>query len=188
MSEENTSEIASIEITAGGKTATLTAPKVPDENERALAEIAEVNRRVDKAWEDWQEAKAVAAERKGIFDDTVTELRATIRSIDTPLPLFDRKPQPEGENAWREVLLVEALQGVPSSILAKLAEAGLTTVGQMADFTQSERLIDVPGIGQAKAEQIEAALESFWARRAAAGQAVSAGEILDADFEVNPHG
>lgn len=185
MSENGPGEITSIEITAGGKTATLTPPKVPDENERALAEIAEVNRRVDKAWEDWQEAKAVAAERKSIFDDTVTELRATIRSIDTPLPLFDRKPaQPEGENAWREVLLVEALQGVPSSILAKLAEAGLTTVGQMADFTQSERLVDVPGIGQAKAEQIEAALESFWARRAAAGQAVSAGEILDADFEV----
>lgn len=185
MSENGPGEITSIEITAGGKTATLTVPpKVPDENERALSKIREANLQVDRAWLEWDQSKKQTAEYKSAYEAAVAELRAIIHRASTPLPLFDQQPQPEGENAWREVLLVEALQGVPSNILAKLAEAGLTTVGQMADFTQSERLIDVPGIGQAKAEQIEAALESFWARRAAAGQAVSAGDVLDADFEV----
>jgi hypothetical protein len=78
------------------------------------------------------------------------------------LPMFDGR---QGED-WRVVPLTEALAGVPAVILKKLADAELSTVGQLADYTASGKmLIELAGIGSAKAEEVERALENFWERR-----------------------
>lgn len=51
---------------------------------------------------------------------------------------------------------------IPSAILAKIADAGIRTVRELANFTSVKQLTDIKGIGQAKAEKIEAALVKFW--------------------------
>jgi hypothetical protein len=81
----------------------------------------------------------------------------------------------EGEE-WRGVEL-STLDPMPTTLVAVLAEANIRTVGDIADFTKPsptgfcKRLTDIPGVGKAKAEKIEAALDWFWSSRAAAGQA-----------------
>ena len=71
------------------------------------------------------------------------------------------------EQEWRDIP-VEALghHGLLLRLRRKLIEADLSTIGAIADFTAADRrLIDIPGIGEAKAEKIESALEKFWAER-----------------------
>jgi len=55
------------------------------------------------------------------------------------------------------------------AIVAKLAENGIETIGQMVDFQKPSEsgwckaITDIKGIGKGKAEKIELALETFWA-------------------------
>lgn len=105
-----------------------------------------------------EKLKIAKAKREGL----ITDLRQAIRSHQPSLP-FDR---PAGSDDWRAVPLAQALNGhVTDKVLEKLAEAELRTVGELADYTARCRLTDIAGIGQAKAEVIEKALEEFWAER-----------------------
>lgn len=64
--------------------------------------------------------------------------------------------------AWR-FFPIDQLEGLPPGIIKALADAGLDTVGKLADYTKSgQQLIDIKGIGEAKVEKIEKACEDFW--------------------------
>lgn len=75
---------------------------------------------------------------------------------------FEDGTKPQASAAWRETSLDELFD--PAKTLRKaLAEAGLDTVGQLADYSATEkRLTDIPGIGPGKAQEIEDRMMSFW--------------------------
>ena len=74
-------------------------------------------------------------------------------------------PAGAGDDGWRETPIGKLENfGLSPALTEKLHEAELTTIGALANFTAADnRLIDIDGIGQAKAEKIEKALEGFWA-------------------------
>ena len=76
-------------------------------------------------------------------------------------------PGPDDDDSWRSVPLTEALQGCSEKVLNSLHEAGLDTVGDLADYTVDGKreLTDISGIGAAKTARIEEAMVEFWARR-----------------------
>lgn len=124
-----------------------------------LEAIKEAERKVAQRESEWESAKADAADAKKRYDAAVEHLRDVITSSDEPRLPFGETEQPE---TWQAVRL-ETL-GIPQTIVTLLDEgAGLQTVGALAEFTKRNRLTDISGVGIAKAEQIEAALESFWA-------------------------
>lgn len=70
------------------------------------------------------------------------------------------------DESWRLETL--ASLGLPKKLLEKLAENDppLQTVGDVSDWIDADkRLTDIKGVGQAKAELIEQALEEFWKRQ-----------------------
>jgi hypothetical protein len=105
-------------------------------------------------------------------------LEAELERQDTspPGPLFALKPGPGAvsaaavgdDDAWKAVPL-ESL-GLAPGILKSLAEVKvdgepITTLGRLAAFTSTPGvdLTSVPGIGEAKAEQIREATARYWA-------------------------
>jgi hypothetical protein len=153
---------------------TLTFLRVPVPDGPALsasiARIKEANTKVDVKRGVWEADKERAALSKKVYEAAVDDLQSVIRSETTLPPLLaglDGAPA-DGDD-WRSVPLSEALAGVSAGVLAKLAEAGLTTVGEMADYSAAHKeLMDVPSIGRAKADAIEEALTCFWTKRGVA--------------------
>jgi len=67
----------------------------------------------------------------------------------------------KAEGPWRDEPIDNLFK--PGVILASLKNAGLNTLGELSDYTASERLLtDLNGIGPGKAEQIENRLVEFW--------------------------
>lgn len=128
------------------------------------AEVVEACGVVDRAEEAWDEAKSTASACKAAFDVAVSRMRA-IAAEKPGESLFDGvvKVAATGEDAWRDAPIVDL--ELSASILAKLTEAGLDTVGKLADWTASgKELTDIKGIGAQSSETIADALEKFWAR------------------------
>lgn len=75
---------------------------------------------------------------------------------------------------WRAVTLAEL--GIDGKLAESLTEAGMTTLGAIADYSKSDKLLtDLDGIGPAKSEKIEQACEAYWDRAGRISQtAVSA--------------
>ncbi len=66
----------------------------------------------------------------------------------------------EAEGPWRAVGLERLFAG---ATLKALLETGMSTLGELADYTASERrLTDIAGIGPQKAEVIDNRLVQFW--------------------------
>lgn len=85
-----------------------------------------------------------------------------------------RESHPDGslstDGPWREFEL-SRLFDPKKGIYKSLAAAGLTTVGKLSDYTSGDkRLIDLEGIGEGKAQQIEDALLEFWRDNPDAGE------------------
>lgn len=120
-----------------------------------------------------EELKQETKEAKAVLELTNARIGQAIDEIDQP-DLFDQAAADEPDG-WQDVPLSEALAGVPASVIEALAEANLTTVGELADWIAADggrhRLTDIKGIGEAKAEQIQQALEAFWVRWREAGTA-----------------
>jgi hypothetical protein len=73
---------------------------------------------------------------------------------------------------WRDVSLGTLFHG---ALLKSLNKADLETVGDLADFTASDkRLTDLEGIGEGKAAQIEERMLQFWRDNPSADEAVEA--------------
>lgn len=112
------------------------------------------------------------------YEDAVNELRQLVRrgpdrQQRLPFPDDDQvTPEPitvntteTDDDSWKPTPIIE-LDGLAEPIKNKLLDAGISTVGELADFTATGNLLtDVKGIGAAKAEKIEAALEKFWEGR-----------------------
>jgi hypothetical protein len=62
---------------------------------------------------------------------------------------------------------LQLMTDIPAAIRNSLHEANLNTLGELAEYTKRNRLTDIPGVGPAKAEKIEDALEKFWAAQKA---------------------
>ena len=153
----------------------------PVESE-AEATLREMNAEIDAAAADHHQKSEAAKAAKKRVESLQADLNEFIRRSNEKLPLFDGKavspPAAEtSDETWREVpidtLSLEC--GLSESIVNKLVEAEITTIGKLADWTKSEkRLTDIAGIGGAKAEQIEAAMDKFWGSRPAASAVADA--------------
>lgn len=129
---------------------------------KIVAQRHVVAERQVKVWEaegHLESAKGTLKYAEKQWEQAVTDLCETIDEKPAEPTLFDGAPDNE---AWRVVTLAE-LQ-IEGAIAEKLTEAGLTTLGAIADHTGADKkLIDVPGIGPASAEKIEAAMDAYWA-------------------------
>jgi hypothetical protein len=80
---------------------------------------------------------------------------------------------PEPDDAWRSFLVADLTKPDGTHLKRKTVESlaeqdpPITTLGQLADYSKSRKqLTDIPGIGPKAAEDIDAACEHFWSRRA----------------------
>ena len=127
-------------------------------------DLVEQEKEVGRLNQEWADKKDEAGEAKKLYEAAVRELRRLIRAQGEHLPLFDG---PVENESWRPVLL-DDLDITPAS-LKLLTEGGLSTVGELADWTAGGKsLEDVKGIGNARAESILDALDQFWAANPAA--------------------
>lgn len=146
---------------------------------RSRERIARLESAMDAAKREASAAKK--AYEAGLKEHLELEAELDDDSAQGRLPLGDPGPAPgggdgapPGDDSWRQVLLftLGIAEELPRPTVGALAEAGIKTVGDLADFTRPDpsghckRLIDVPGIGEKKAEQVEAALDAFWSMRA----------------------
>lgn len=134
--------------------------------------------------------KAQAAEAKKIFEGMAAELRQLIRKrreqrgrppekdlftaagggvVDAEYTVTPGDADPL-ENLWREYPLSRwTAFGLTAKQIDKLGSAGISTVGDLADYTRpndsgwSKKLTDVAGVGKGTAEKIEEANLAFFA-------------------------
>lgn len=103
---------------------------------------------------------AAAAEAAGEPVKTTTEASDTLGG--------DRDPS--SPDAWRNDP-IDILQLTPA-LTTKLKEAGLGTVGALADYTSAGKsLKDIKGLGDGATAKIDGALEMYWDRQMTNGQA-----------------
>lgn len=157
---------------------------VESEADETLREIREMTAEIEEASADHYRKNESAKAAKKRVESLTADLIAFIRKSNEKLPLFDGKPvppppaeAPAEDQSWREVpidtLSLEC--GLSESIVNKLVEAEITTIGKLADWTKSEkRLTDIAGIGGAKAEAIEGAMDKFWGARPVAETSANA--------------
>ena len=103
-------------------------------------------------------AKDAASAAKAQWESAVENLQDMCLERDETLPLLDGA-EPED---WRRVRLDSMEPAAKPSVLVKLKDAGIETVGQLADYTKEHDLLDIPGIGGASKVEIEAVLDPFW--------------------------
>jgi hypothetical protein len=141
---------------------------VPDENvsddqsayskqeQKHYKEIRERASHVQKLADANDKAKREASAAKHALDDADEDLRDFIRKgpdAQMELPL-------EEESPWRDVLMSSL--SLDPKIVEKLTNANLDTIGKIADHTVEYELTDIEGIGPAKAELIQHALDDYW--------------------------
>lgn len=128
------------------------------------------NRRgvVRKAMDALEEAKLEAKSAKDDYDLAVKRLLSAVDEED-PEPLFNQttfdKPgetaEPVEDNAWRAVVLDEVV--LPDGIRQKLEDAGITTIGDIADAGGRDGGFEsVEGIGAGKAAIVADAMDTYW--------------------------
>lgn len=127
---------------------------------------------------DLHEAKEMVRHRKGAYEDAVLRLRELCRARmnDADRPLLAAM---EGTDVdWRAIAVSEL--EIPNGTMVKLHEAKITTMGELADWTAEGNLLtDIPGIGGAKAEQLEEATMAFWQRNPALADSRDAADDED---------
>lgn len=151
----------------------------PSDAEAALRRIAEAQHAVDAAKAKMDAAKERAKMAREAWEFRVEELGRIIqRETEPPPPLFGGPlepastaavaPEADGPSAAVEVL------GLTETVLGILRAAGLPTIAHLGDWTASGKpLTDIEAevdghtrrITEARAEQIIAALDRFWAER-----------------------
>lgn len=150
-----------------------------DLDPRAIAKIFSLEEQCSKAELVYLSAKNSTKEAKEMLESKVVELRQAIKQLKErdDAPLFNgvkdgggEKGQPPSlDESWRDVPLTEALIGVSASMISKLHDASLRTVGELANYTSAgggnHPLSGIPGIGEGKAEKIQDAMDAFWERR-----------------------
>ena len=153
-----------------GKTAAL----VEAEHEH-LDEIRKLNAKVREYRSEYEDAAAEAKSRKKSLEAAQDQLSDLIARGPETMPLFDgpkpaAKPGPKPKKAaapdevWRADIIPDL--DLAPSIVEKLAEAGLHTIGDLADWSAGGRLLqDIDGIGEAAAVKIDDAMTKYWSAR-----------------------
>lgn len=136
----------------------------PEDNGAAVRlECIKTKRRaVSRAQNAVDECSAELKEAKGTLDLATQRLLSEID--DDQLPLFE---EPKDSEAWREEAVVTL--GLSEGVTAKLAEAGIATLGQLDTHCKTKQLATIKGCGAVMCETIETALEEYWATRGLAG-------------------
>lgn len=172
----------------------------PSPEAKTLEEIVERNRRGIEMHDAWQKLKKQAKAAGLVWEEHQEDTQHFIASFDEEYPLFDRKAQDagvvadpsEGDQSWRSASILElGGYGLTPAVIVKLGEDGIGTMGTLADHTNSGKLLtDIPGVGRAKAEAIEAALEGFWAAQRTRTDAMLQAycEGVEAKREADPDG
>lgn len=118
-------------------------------------EIKKLTQDVYEARREWASAKDQASALKKGFEALSTELIDTIRrgpEMQRKLPLAGEASESATvahSDAWRDVEVGEL--DIPDSLVGKLCEHGLHTLGELSDFWKSRRdLTELKGIGGAK--------------------------------------
>lgn len=120
------------------------------------------------------EAAEQSKEAKKAYEAAVSRLRNAVRDAKNgqqELPFGEEQPA----EAWRAVTLEEL--EISGKLAASLTEAGLTTLGAIADYTANGgALTDIDGIGPKAAEKIDAATQDWWERHPGEADAYFASE------------
>lgn len=136
-------------------------------------------------------ASAVVASRKDELKEAKDALDAAIARLvaatggdntSAILTHSDACEPPAPPDDWRTVRLDDKrfFPSLRRGTVRILAEAGYETLGVLADFTASGKLLtDLPRIGESKATEIEEATWSYWQRfpEAPADEPASGGEL-----------
>ena len=152
------------------------APSLPSWVETYINETRELESRASRLMSIVETVKENLKSAKQQYEDAVNELRQLVRcgpdrQQRLPFPEDEAPVSPMTVNttviddeSWKAVPIVELDLAEP--IKQKLLDHGISTVGELADYTaQGNLLTDIKGVGAAKAEKIEAALERFWESR-----------------------
>jgi hypothetical protein len=137
---------------------------------RKQAEAKSVKKELDLAVEDLRdmEGRLERGEFSLPFTGLAGEGGAGAAGSGGSAPLAGQLELPIEDNAWKSVPLSEL--GLTGKLAESLTEAGLTTMGAIAEYTGSEkRLTDIAGIGPGKAEKVEQACEAYWVKNPRAG-------------------
>jgi hypothetical protein len=185
MDETATIEATEIEAAATPETPAETEGSDPAEPTEAppvkaaaydpdkLARLAEAQAALDRARDEFTAKNDAAKAAKARFESRREELEDAVRSLLKPdpqarLPFSDPAPaepdaKPAADESWRDEPL-SALD-LPAKTVESIEKAEVRTIGQLADWTNSGKLLtDLPGVGEAKAQKIHDALDAFWAK------------------------
>lgn len=177
--QDGRAEMAAELVADGHPTAKLSI----EEREAVWRKISELEADCQEDEAEWVSAKEAASEAKKAFDASVERLRKAIRAANEPLPLFDGKavklapsaaanpsesPNSSSteDESWRAVPLSEVLMDLPPKKVQILADAELTTLGQLTDFqaAKSTYAWDLKGVGPEWRTKIEDAVVTWLAR------------------------
>lgn len=133
-----------------------------DLSKQHLARIRSVQRRIETIEQKLADAKEEVAAFKSDLKLANKELREEIADGTGRLPFKEPGDQASSNGeAWRGAPIGEL--ELPLKLCNALADAGLGTLGALADYTAAEkRLTDIKGVGQAAAEKIEKKLDQWW--------------------------
>ncbi len=151
------SEIADRDVTAEPEQSEVTAE---DHHE---ARVLELSLALGKVCVKLGKIEAVRKALKDDYKNVLQQLDALVENGPEELPLFDGPTATVsgGGDAWRD-LPVDALD-IPAGTQHKLEEAGLVSLGFLADAMNGERWQDkVDGVGEKAAEKIAEAFVTFW--------------------------
>jgi hypothetical protein len=132
-----------------------------DETSERLKAIETQAREAKRLREDWEAAKAETSAAKSAWELAAENLERLILEAGTPLPLLDgAKPED-----WQAVRLDSLSRpAIPSGAIAALKRAKVTTLGDLAAWTASGKVLaDINGISAGRAEAVQAAVDAYWA-------------------------
>lgn len=105
-----------------------------------------------REWEYKKDSTAAAKKRVDEIGKRLSYLIARGPEQQRKLPFEDST---DGQVlGWRDALIAESL-GLTTKQLERLADAGVTTIGELEDLRGGDGLTSVEGIGQATADKIE---------------------------------
>lgn len=135
-------------------------------DQELLRKIREQERLVATCESDLDDAKDEVKACRERFDLEVAKLRSLIRGQNESHPLFDGASAARAETDvaagdWRDAEISSL--DIADSLATKLYESSIETIGDLVDWQSSgKQIVDIKGVGAAKADKIADALELFW--------------------------
>lgn len=132
----------------------------------------------DDAEEEAEDAKKKAKAKEVEYDQSVNRLRSFVRGDDMPLfnqpkngekakaPEYPADPKPVDDDSWRKVPMADLVdkdgKKLTESVVGKLHEAEVDTLGQWCDYLGQEYPPKITGIGKETRTKIDDCVDHFW--------------------------